>query len=236
MSRTDVHCSLYIIPCSELLFSTPVQSEMTPRYYLCMYLSFLLCYRLAASKSCICEHTSSIRKRTHAGQHIQLVEQPSTLLLPVNKSGTFSCKAQCDHYCAAFWVLNNSMTLLSNTTRMHYSVQFQGNTSLALTLTVNASSTLNNTGIACRYEPTGDRHGIVQSNTTAVLLVLSGKYITPIIITITNFDFNRTADPFQPYSCQKYNTCDFVMVASISMAWSQNQLFQCFLYYDQRRQ
>ena len=108
-----------------------------------------------------------------AGQHIQLVEEPSTLLLPVNQIGSFTCKGRCDHECSAYWVINSS-DLLQNTSRMHQ--HFHGDTSRVhtLTLNINASDTFNNTEIRCRYEPNGDRPGIVLSDPPSFLFIISG--------------------------------------------------------------
>ena len=107
------------------------------------------------------------------GQHVNLVEGPTTLLLPVNKNGTFFCKAQCNHQCAAYWLINGSeLYMHNNMQQMHR--QLYGNTSVGytLTLTVNATNTLNNTRVRCRYEASGERHGFVYS-TEAFLLVIS---------------------------------------------------------------
>lgn len=109
----------------------------------------------------------------HSAEHdVRLVEGPSTLLLPVNENGTFSCKALCDHVCSAYWVINGS-DLPPDMLRMHQ--QYDGNTSVGytLTLTINASHTFNNTRIACRYEANGVRDDIDLS-TSAFLFVIQG--------------------------------------------------------------
>lgn len=110
----------------------------------------------------------------HAGQEI--VKEPSSLLLPVNKIGVFSCKALCESYqCLGFWVVNDSVSDFQNNTVPGMYYRFQGNMTAGytLTLTVNASEALNNTRIRCRYEPGGNRDGQHPHSTTAYLLVVT---------------------------------------------------------------
>ena len=112
---------------------------------------------------------------TCTGEYIQIIEEPSTLLLPVNEIGTFYCKAQCNHRCSAFWEINGS-DFKPGMSRMKQELT-QGNSSVPYTLilTVNASEAINNTRIDCRYQVDGNRFEIDHSTTSALLLVESGS-------------------------------------------------------------
>ena len=120
-------------------------------------------------------------KHRFTGQ-ITIVQEPSSLLIPVNEAGVFSCKAVCNTTCFGAWIINGSY--LQDGTEARRQLESQGfNLSISpqwnnllreytITLLVNASETVNNTDIQCAYSLPGDFNLNVKSK-SAKLLVLS---------------------------------------------------------------
>ena len=105
------------------------------------------------------------------------MKQPSSLLIPVNERGVFSCKARCDQYtCNGYWILNGTIhKSLINEPRRTSTYLGNDNNEYTMTLTVNASEAMNNTRIQCQYVANGDNDG--ENHTATVqLLVISSKY------------------------------------------------------------
>ena len=111
----------------------------------------------------------------YAGEVI-IVKEPSSLLIPADTVGVFSCNALCDGVpsCWGYWIINGTSHYKVNDSRMN-SI-YQENTSEnenTLTLTVNASETMNGTSIQCRYEAAGNNDATDQSATVFLLINLS---------------------------------------------------------------
>ena len=115
-----------------------------------------------------------------AGQ--TFLEQPSSLLIPVNRIGVFSCRAHCAaRSCDWYWIINNeSRSNQAVQQQKGFSSQISQNTSTKeyiLTLTVNASTSVNNTNIQCQYSLGGDNDPVGDwRSRLATLLVVSGKH------------------------------------------------------------
>ena len=111
---------------------------------------------------------------SYAGQEI--VKEPLPLLIPVNKSGTFSCKALCFGFqCSGFWVIDGVQphgAVNEHGMRSHF---YHSNDEYTLTLTVNASEAMNNTSIKCRYENLSGRGFHIIDSDTVYLYVISSK-------------------------------------------------------------
>ena len=108
---------------------------------------------------------------------LQIVAHPSSLLLPVNEIGVFTCTARCNS-CSRYWIINDSFTEPDRDQFIQkgfafLSDQWNGN-ELTMTLTVNASEAVNNTEISCEFDPNGGEGTSVQS-TPARLLVIASK-------------------------------------------------------------
>ena len=107
-----------------------------------------------------------------------IVKEPSSLLIPANEIGVFSCKALCDGFqCNGFWVINGTHRNVVDEDRMvsNYSRAPNGN-EYTLTLTVNASEAMDNTRVHCKYEAlTGNMNGISRSTMVYLFVISSIK-------------------------------------------------------------
>ena len=113
----------------------------------------------------------------HAGQ-VMIVKEPAPLLISTNKIGVFSCKALCNGFpsCSGYWILNNTPHYIIDKSRMNSSFTTSENDrENTLTLTVNASETMNNTSIRCRHEADGNHEGFDESETVFLLVISSTK-------------------------------------------------------------
>ena len=103
------------------------------------------------------------------------MKEPLSLLVPVNTSGTFSCKALCVGFqCSAFWIIDGVQHGAVNEPGM-WSHFDHSNGEYTLTLTVNASEAMNNTSIKCRYENLSGRRFHIIDSDTVYLYVISSK-------------------------------------------------------------
>ena len=107
--------------------------------------------------------------------------------------------------------------------------QFYGNTSVGyiLTLTVNASNSLNNTRISCRYEATGNRHDIEYS-TQAYLFVISSMRTKKKKkkITCCNHWFNNShvESPISPNPSLERNVTHLTLLWSPPFLWPGHRI------------
>lgn len=117
----------------------------------------------------------SLSFRLGAGLNIE--ENPSALLIPVNRLATFSCKSDCSH-CSGRWYINGSNTLSINGKPYpeFQDYEFSSKTDGTLVVMVNASVAINNTDFYCIFRGRGDSNDSVRSE-TATLLVISSKSI-----------------------------------------------------------
>ena len=108
------------------------------------------------------------------------MKEPLPLLIPVNESGIFSCKALCmGVHCTGHWIINGHQYNEVNEDGMMSHFSYSHTHVRTLTLTVNA---LNNTSIQCRYEVLiGDMNHIIDS-ATVYLFVMSSKTIIIILL------------------------------------------------------
>lgn len=112
---------------------------------------------------------------------IEFVEHPLSLLIPVNETGVFSCKARCaPNPCFGFWIINHlhsqdsdERSLLEQKGFTFTNIQ-QDINEYILILTVNASKAANNSLITCEYSMTGINRQPTLSM-AAELLVIPGK-------------------------------------------------------------
>ena len=117
-----------------------------------------------------------------AGQQIRIQKEPSSLLIPVNEIGIFSCKALCTpNTCLGYWIINDSHTQHKHDYELKgFTFHTQRNSSndeYTLMLTVNASEAVNNTRMYCEYSGSGDNDNDIAYSMTATLLVISSKCI-----------------------------------------------------------
>ena len=106
------------------------------------------------------------------------MKEPLPLLIPVNESGIFSCKALCmGVHCTGHWIINGHQYNEVNEDGMmsHFSYPHTHDEH-TLTLIVNASESMNNTSIKCRYEDLIGANHIIHS-ATVYLFVMSSKTI-----------------------------------------------------------
>ena len=106
-------------------------------------------------------------------------KEPSSLLIPNNEIGHFSCHAQCKGFlCTGYWIISEKPQQTNfNKQGMWPWLTHSVNGSVytyTLTLTVNASDAMNNTTIQCEFEATGDRNDFNQS-AIVKLFVISSK-------------------------------------------------------------
>lgn len=103
-------------------------------------------------------------------------EHPMSLLIPVNATAVFTCKADCAEKCHMYWVINgNNLDTQQerSQTGFIFSVDREGENKYITMLSVNATEAINNTEVYCVFEKIGD---IDDSNhsLTATLLVVAG--------------------------------------------------------------
>ena len=111
-----------------------------------------------------------------------IVKEPLPLLIPVNESGIFSCKALCmGVQCTGHWIINGRQYNEVNEHGMMSNFSYSHTHERTLTLTVNASESMNNTSIKCRYEALIGANYIIDS-ATVYLFVMSSKTILSLII------------------------------------------------------
>ena len=101
---------------------------------------------------------------------------PSSLLVPINEIGVFTCKARCA-LCSGHWIINDlytdPQTEFIEKGFMFPSMQ-QSDSELFMTLKVNASEVVNNSVISCEFDPSGGEN-IRNQSRSAILLVITSK-------------------------------------------------------------
>ena len=107
------------------------------------------------------------------------MKEPLPLLVPVNKTGVFSCKALCVGFqCNGYWIIDGVQYTMVNKHRMMSHFYSPNGSEYTLMLTVNASEVMNNTRIQCRYEAlSGKMNGITHSATVHLFVISSKKFI-----------------------------------------------------------
>ena len=189
--RIERKCAQHEL-CGLVSKSTSLRQVYTLRLYtmansltslLLVRLSFVLCLLVQAKSKVnifivwldLCSEISSskvpvnIMTFLYAGVLI-IEKEPSSLLIPANEIGVFSCQARCR--CNGYWKVNGTRHHSIDTRRM---ISNYTESSGTLTLTVNASEAMNNTSIQCNYEENGIGIGYNYS-AIVYLLVVSSKY------------------------------------------------------------
>ena len=108
------------------------------------------------------------------------MKEPSSLLIPINEIGNFSCHAHCEGFlCTGFWNINDEphepVTRFNNQgMSSQLNATMNGNVNMyTLTLTVNASEAMNNSIIQCEFEATGIRTSYNQSARVNLFVISS---------------------------------------------------------------
>ena len=122
--------------------------------------------------------------RQCAGQEILIEREPSSLLIPANETGEFTCRAHCMLYpCLGYWIINSSLVQESRSRSqfelkgfMFPDIQQTDAGVFTLRLTVHASVAVNNTRISCQFIAIANGHVHDSSHSkTATLLVITGE-------------------------------------------------------------
>ena len=111
-----------------------------------------------------------------------ILEHPSSLMIPVNSTGSFSCV--CNGSCQlGKWVINGTHTDIHSEGRSQseekgfiFTKPEKCQSTYTYTLTVNASEIINDTVIFCDFEPSGNSLNGSISSMKATLLVISSKF------------------------------------------------------------
>ena len=103
-----------------------------------------------------------------------ILEHPSSLLVPVNKTAVFTARAFCMNQCYSVWSVNQSYNFDTNEF-VPFSGLWNGD-ELSVTLSVNVSESINNTKVCCEFDEPGIDGGRLSSE-TATLIVISGTII-----------------------------------------------------------
>ena len=102
---------------------------------------------------------------------------PSSLLVPINEIGVFTCKARCVS-CSGHWTINYLYTD-PQTKFMEKGFMFPtmqpSDSELFMVLKVNASEVVNNSVISCEFDPDGGEGTRVQSKSANLLVITSKK-------------------------------------------------------------
>ena len=195
-------------------------------------------------------------------ENITIEEYPSSLLIPANEVANFTCNALClsDRPCSLSWVINHTEYIIPtanavNQTCTSYSnAQFCASLQLDrttsgkghlqnLTLTVNASSSVNNTDIFCRYRHSGNGVTSGSNISRATLLVISSKLKSAELdIGIVNDTYVNTFTIYRSSNLTKsedsfreLHSSHTVLVSTISLARPSNSILQCRVSCPQRQ-
>ena len=121
----------------------------------------------------------------YTGQQINIEEHPLSLLIPVNETAFFSCKAHCARKCnIIYWVINATHAYDNYKQEQFKQIGFtfsedkedENSNEYIGTLTVNATEAINNTQMYCVFEETVGNGSSVHSK-NATLLTIAGKYM-----------------------------------------------------------
>ena len=113
---------------------------------------------------------------------LEIVVHPSSLLVPVNEVGVFTCTASSCISCSGYWIVNGSFTELAAARDRFMMKGFrflndrwnEARDELTMTIMVNASEAVNNTRISCEFDPNGG--GDTVSSSIARLFVINSKW------------------------------------------------------------
>lgn len=105
---------------------------------------------------------------------VEIVSHPSSLLVPINEIGIFTCKAHC-RSCSGFWVINGLYTDPEDQfieKGFIFPPMQRSDSEILMTLRVNASEVVNNSVISCEFD-SGGGEGCRNYSRSAQLLVIT---------------------------------------------------------------
>lgn len=107
---------------------------------------------------------------------------PSSLLVPINEIGVFTCKARCVQ-CSGHWIINGLYTDPEDqfiAKGFMFPPMQQSDSEILMTLRVNASEVVNNSVISCEFNPNGGE-GRSNYSRSAKLLVITSIIIIKLL-------------------------------------------------------
>ena len=116
----------------------------------------------------------------------ELLEAPSSLLVPVNTQAVFVCKVHCVRDCSLQWFIGNSSTRNQHQFD-HYEAQgfefssYEDNGLHTLRLTINATLSNTNTSLRCHAVFNG-RGATATTSDVAILQIVISMYLTMHLI------------------------------------------------------
>ena len=118
---------------------------------------------------------------------LTILENPSSLLIPVNEIGVISCKAYCaQQQCTGHWLINDTYTHSNSVYQPKSDFTTKGFTfpphqwnrnELILMLNVNMTKAINNTEIYCEFDGNTIYNGSYVQSEIATLLMTSSKLL-----------------------------------------------------------
>ena len=121
------------------------------------------------------------------------MSHPSSLLVPVNEIGVFTCKARC-RSCSGYWVINDLYTEIKDQfieKGFIFPPMQQSDSEILMTLRVNASEVVNDSTIYCEFDSTGGE-GCRNDSRRAKLLVITSIIINSCFMNLINLHFTCT--------------------------------------------
>ena len=112
---------------------------------------------------------------------LEIVAHPSSLLVPINEVGIFTCKARSCFGCSGYWIIDGLYAELPDEfIAKGYSFPPMQNDSdeLLMTLLVNASEVVNNSVISCEFDSSGSTERPIRSKPAKLLVIKSKNKIT----------------------------------------------------------
>lgn len=117
---------------------------------------------------------------SYVGAVITIEEHPSSILIAVNQTAQFSCKADCIPSCLIFWKINDTLTDDNEEPFEQKGFTFfrsKENRTYFMTLIVNATEEINNTEVQCIFELSSGIDSALENSIeskNATLLVIAG--------------------------------------------------------------
>ena len=106
---------------------------------------------------------------------VEIVSHPSSLLVPINEIGVFTCKARC-RSCSGYWVIDGLYTEIKDEfieKGFMFPPMQQSDSEILMTLRVNASEVVNNSVISCEFDPNSGDRSRNQSRSAQLLVITS---------------------------------------------------------------
>lgn len=109
---------------------------------------------------------------------LEIAAHPSSLLVPINEVGVFTCVARSCFGCSGYWIIDSKY---SDPPDQFIAKGFifppmqRSDNELLMTLKVNASEIVNNSEIYCEFDPNGGEGSRVLSRHATLLVIASKK-------------------------------------------------------------